>query len=196
MLNIFFSFILNSYKKFCLNFDSLKIHQIVKELNCNKMDPPPYEKSDASTTPVDTKKPLLETEGSHERSNNQPAQIEGPRQFGFGLWDCFEDIFTFCCAAACPAIVYGQNRQRQLNNEECCLYTGLFCIVESASKCGCILHAMDRQALRDRQHIEGSLLDDLCVSAVCLPCSLTQQKLELDVIDGTRVPNYATRNLE
>jgi len=132
--------------------------------------PPAYEKSNTDTSPA---------KNENNRDVRQELQYqERPKKWGFGFFDCFEDCFedcfTFLCAAACPAIVYGQNKQRAAGDEECCLYTGLFCIVDSATgrQCGCVLASLERQQIRNRQEIPGSLLEDLVVSSICLPCSL------------------------
>ena len=151
--------------------------------------PPSYEKNNVDYKPV-------EKEGypdEEEALLPAPAANIRPRRWGFPFFSCFEDCFTFCCAAAVPAAVYGRNKQRANHDDECCMYTGLYCIVDvaTAQQCGCVLVGLDRQALRQRQSIPGTLVEDLAVATFCLPCALTQQKLELDVLDGTRIPTYA-----
>ena len=148
-----------------------------------EVSPPNYETSKLDTTPSD-KAERGELEGYR--------QTERPKRWGFDLFSCFEDFGTCLCATILPCMVYGQNKQRLNQDDDCCLYSGMYCIVDmsTASHCGCALAALDRQSIRKRQEIPGSLVEDAIASYFCLPCVLTQQKLELDCQDGTRIPSY------
>eukprot|EP00835_Amoeboradix_gromovi_P007068 NODE_1033_length_1899_cov_0.158333.p1 type:complete len:179 gc:universal NODE_1033_length_1899_cov_0.158333:525-1061(+) len=151
-------------------------------------NPPPYGEQPIQYNPVEKKH-----ESVDEESGLIPRERHMPRKWGFGFFDCLEDFSTFLCSCICPALVYAQNKQRINNDEECCMYTGLYCIVDIATsrQCGCVLAGLDRETVRKRQEIPGTLGKDLAVSWFCLPCSLTQQKLELDVLEGIRIPAYA-----
>ncbi|KAG2117440.1 hypothetical protein BD769DRAFT_1290079, partial [Suillus cothurnatus] len=108
-----------------------------------------------------------------------------------GLFNCWDDIGTYCMSCCCPCMVYGQNRQRLDHLQDtdtvdpehggsgcgadCCMHLALNVMCGF----GWVLQLGQRATLRARYHIDGSPVNDCLTAFFCTPCELTQESREL-----------------
>ncbi|KAI8816952.1 PLAC8 family-domain-containing protein [Fimicolochytrium jonesii] len=103
-----------------------------------------------------------------------------PKDWTFGLFDCFGDCGSCCLAMFCPCIVYGKNKQ-SLNKSDgcggdCCIY----CITNPC--CSACVGAGGRASIRSKFNITGDGCSDCMAHWCCMPCALTQEKREIDAM--------------
>lgn len=91
-----------------------------------------------------------------------------------GLCSCFGNIPVCALSYFVPCYVFGKTAEK---NGEDCVKCGLVTFVPLAN-----LYFMtkQRQAIREKQGIEGSCVNDLCVTCFCGLCALTQQAREVE----------------
>jgi Cys-rich protein (TIGR01571 family) len=99
-------------------------------------------------------------------------------EFLYGLFDIFGDFGTFCMAAVCPCVIYGQTQQQLFKKNDytadCCLY----CMFHSMG-CPCFIGMSGRTAIRTLRGIHGNGCTDCLVHCCCRPYALTQEKREV-----------------
>jgi len=129
--------------------------------------------------------------GGNKNALNLPVGPDGKRDWSYGLFDCFSVCGLCCFAAWCPCIVYSRNRQRlrslqyqgiplpsgtETNDAQCCIYCGLL-----IAGYGWVLQIRTREEIRERYGIRSSPINDCLVSWCCNPCSLTQERREIEL---------------
>ncbi|KAM0790535.1 hypothetical protein ACM66B_003405 [Microbotryomycetes sp. NB124-2] len=138
--------------------------------------------------PVYEKQPQMQVQPGAAQAPEGHVHVQGtaPRNWSTGLCECdFGGFLKSCC---CPCISYGENYERLSSlsktgrpaaDPSCGTMGWAFCAVHCFTGCAWILDLIQRGNLRERYNIQGSGGADCCTSFCCLPCSLEQQKREL-----------------
>nr|CAG8536303.1 342_t:CDS:2 [Entrophospora candida] len=101
----------------------------------------------------------------------------GPREWRFGLFDCFADTNLFLKTFCCPCVTYGETKARMLNDESACLVNGLL-----YAFVGCVVGPLNRNEMRTQLNIEGSGAGDLCTHYCFSYCALIQENREANAM--------------
>jgi len=101
----------------------------------------------------------------------------GPREWRFGLFDCFADSTLFIKTCFCPCITYGETKARIHNDESACLVNGLIYAVA-----GCVVGPLNRNEMRGKLNIEGSGAGDFCTHYCFGYCALIQENREANAL--------------
>ncbi|XP_046578184.1 cornifelin homolog A-like isoform X3 [Haliotis rubra] len=93
----------------------------------------------------------------------------GPRVWSSDLCSCFDDIGSCLLGAVCPLALACQV-SGQLGESACvpCCVPGALVVL--------------RTKLRIEQNIQGTVMDDCCMTTFCGPCALCQMSREIDYI--------------
>jgi len=133
--------------------------------------------------------------GGDKNANNRPIGADGKRDWSFGLFNCSARCNLCCWATFCPCVVYGENRQRLRNlqqqgaplpggggrtNDYCCIYAALVPTLYAW-----ILHIPSRGETRDRYGVRGDVYTDCLTAWLCKPCSLTQERREIELEESS-----------
>ncbi|KAI8901723.1 hypothetical protein BC833DRAFT_576406 [Globomyces pollinis-pini] len=99
-------------------------------------------------------------------------------EFHAGVFDCFSNCGTCVLAWFCPCVVYGQNQAALKNGDGWVVDSALYL---AAACCGCnsCLGAVGRDKIRESRGIEGQFITDCLLHTCCVPCTLTQERVEL-----------------
>jgi len=154
--------------------------------------------TDIEHEPVSTqpKNTVPMSAGGNRNALNYPIGSDGKRNWSYGLFDCPPaPACSLCCIAAlCPCVVYSSNRQRlrslhyqgaplaagaEKPDEHFCIYCGL-----AIAGHGWVLRVPQREEVREHYGIRGSLVGDCLVAWCCNPCSLTQERREIELEEG------------
>ncbi|KAF8467971.1 PLAC8 family-domain-containing protein [Russula ochroleuca] len=134
--------------------------------------------------------------GGNRNAKNITVGADGKRDWSFGLFDCFPRCSLCCQAVCCPCIVYSKNRQRlrhlqqqgaplpgggERYDDYCLIYSGLLILTGHAW----ILHIHTRTEARERYGIRGDTYGDCLTAWCCRPCSLTQERREIELEEGS-----------
>jgi len=133
--------------------------------------------------------------GGNRNAHNCPIGPDKKRDWSFGLFDCFSRCNGFCWSLWCPCVVYSYNRQRlrSLQNQGTPLPRGsesldTYCCIYSALDCtgfSWILQIQNRADIRERYDIRGSTVGDCFASWCCRPCSLSQERREIELEENS-----------
>jgi len=151
----------------------------------SKQEPEPVSTQLTCTLPMST--------GGNRNALDRTVGLDRKRDWSYGLFDCFSACGTCCYAVFCPCIVYGENRQRlhslqyqgtplsstKTIDAHCCMYCGLL-LVSSGHGCW-MMQVHTRKEARERYSIRAGPLDDYLYSLFCGPCSLTQERREIEL---------------
>lgn len=133
--------------------------------------------------------------GGNRNVLNREVGVDGRRDWSYGLFDCTSECGTCCWAAWCPCVVYGKNKKRiqhlqsqgtplpgggERFNDDCCIH-GCLTIPGYAW----ILQIGTRADIRARYSIRGGTMGDCLTSCCCTPCSLTQERREIELEEKT-----------
>jgi len=133
--------------------------------------------------------------GGNKNVHNRPIGADGKRGWSFGLFGCFSRCGLWCCAWCCPCVVYSKNRQRLRNlqqqgaplpdggktyDDHCCIYAALV-----PSGYAWVLQIPNRAETRERYGIRGDSYTDCFVAWLCRPCSLTQERREIELEESS-----------
>ncbi|KAI0279928.1 PLAC8 family-domain-containing protein [Russula aff. rugulosa BPL654] len=152
---------------------------------------------------ADVKKPISSQPGAtgpmvvggNKNANNRPVGADGKRDWSFGLFDCFARCNLCCWATCCPCVVYSKNKLRLNNlqrqgvplpgggekyNDHCCIYAALV-----PTGYAWVMHISTRAEARERYDIRGDVYTDCLTAWCCRPCSLTQERREIELEEGS-----------
>ncbi|KAI9430039.1 PLAC8-domain-containing protein [Lactarius indigo] len=133
--------------------------------------------------------------GGNRNALNREVAVDGQRDWSFGLFDCTSACGLCCSATWCPCVVYSKNKQRlrhlqnhgtplpgggETYNSDCCIYG---CLVIPGY--AWILQIGDRAEVRARYGIRGGTVGDCLTSCFCDPCSLTQERREIELEENS-----------
>jgi len=100
-----------------------------------------------------------------------------------GLFDCFEPIEDCVIGYFAPCVIYGRTSERllkgndaehELVNNECIMFGVAACF-----GLHWVLNTLKRSELREKYHIEGSIVEDCALSWCCGCCAVIQQDKEV-----------------
>jgi len=138
----------------------------------------------------------MQVVGGNKNANDRPIGPDGKRDWSFGLFNCFDRCGLCCWATWCPCVVYSKNRQRvrhlqhqgaplpgggERYDDHCYLY-GALCALTGH---GWVLHIHTREEARERYGIRGDAFRDCLTTYWCRPCSLTQERREIELEEGS-----------
>ncbi|CAB4377270.1 unnamed protein product [Rhizophagus irregularis] len=100
---------------------------------------------------------------SKEQSESKTSK-NTPREWKFGLFDCFSDLGLCLKTTCCPCITYGENKGKLNGNptpNSCSQDAFVYCCVQYCFGLSCILGAMHRNEVRAKYNIEGNGICDI-----------------------------------
>ncbi|GBC02786.1 hypothetical protein RclHR1_04820004 [Rhizophagus clarus] len=116
-----------------------------------------------------------------EQVGSKPSK-NTPKEWNFGLFDCFADLGLCLKTTFCPCITYGENRGRLNGNpnpDTCSQDAFIYCCVQYCFGASCILGAMHRNEIRAKYNIEGNGICDFCTHFCFGCCALIQESREI-----------------
>ncbi|RIB27193.1 PLAC8 family-domain-containing protein [Gigaspora rosea] len=121
--------------------------------------------------------PQVTTAGAQfvQENTGVPGQ---PRQWKYGLCDCFSDCGLCLVTWFVPCVTYGQTKAK-LNNDDSCFSNGFLYCCSMYLGANWILGGMTRGDIRARNNIEGSCFGDYCTHCCCPLCALVQENREV-----------------
>ncbi|KAI9450103.1 PLAC8-domain-containing protein [Lactarius psammicola] len=152
---------------------------------------------------TDTKKPISSQPqaiapmgaGGNRNALNREVGADGQRDWSFDLFDCTSECGLCCWATWCPCVVYSKNKQRlrhlqtrgtplpgggERYNVGCCIYG---CLLPTTY--AWVLKVDPRMDTRARYSIRGGYTSDSFASWWCQPCSLTQERREIELEENS-----------
>jgi len=105
------------------------------------------------------------------------SKINGPRQFKYELFSCFQNCYVCIFATFVPCYVEGKVAEKV--GESCFAY-GAFMFVPILN---IVTRVMIRGMVRQQKSIAGDSCNDCCMSCFCGCCSLIQEARELNALD-------------
>ncbi|KAH9993550.1 PLAC8 family-domain-containing protein [Russula vinacea] len=133
--------------------------------------------------------------GGNRNAKNCPVDADGKRDWSFGLFDCFGRCGLCCWSTWCPCVVYSKNKQRlrslqiqgapldgggEAYDDQCCVYGAL-----DIDGKGWVMEMQTRAELRERYGIRGDGIGDCFALWCCRPCSLTQERREIELEENS-----------
>ncbi|RPB15790.1 PLAC8-domain-containing protein [Morchella conica CCBAS932] len=123
-----------------------------------------------------------------------PNQQIGKDEYQHGLCDCFGDIPTCCIGCWCPCILYSRTNHRlktipnsNLNDFHHCNTHCVGCCV--LAPVSWIFTFLQRGRIRDKYHLEGTLMSDCGKAYCCVMCTLVQDEREVSDREDERRRN-------
>ncbi|KAH9046617.1 PLAC8-domain-containing protein [Lactarius hengduanensis] len=133
--------------------------------------------------------------GGNINALNREVGADGRRDWSFGLFDCTSECGLCCWAIICPCVVYSKNKQRllHLQNQGTPLPGGGKGVSSDCFIYGClvipgfdwVLQIGGRSDIRARYNIRGGTVGDCLTSCFCDPCSLTQERREIELEENS-----------
>lgn len=123
-----------------------------------------------------------------------PNQQHGKDEYLHGLCDCFGDIPTCCLGYWCPCVLYSRTNHRlktspisNLNDfHHCNTHCVGFCVLAPVSW---IFTFLQRGRIREKYHLEGTLMSDCGKAYCCVMCTLVQDEREVSDREDERRRN-------
>ncbi|KAI9457431.1 PLAC8 family-domain-containing protein [Russula earlei] len=142
----------------------------------------------------------MSTDGGNKNALNRPIGPDGKRDWSYGLCSCFSACGLCCWAVCCPCVVYSKNRQRLRSlqhqgaplpgggerYDDYCFIYGCLTVVTGY---GWVLHINQATDVRERYGIRGSPICDCFKAWCCRPCSLTQERREIELEENSLLPS-------
>ena len=101
-------------------------------------------------------------------------------EWHYGIFECKKNFlpcvvsFVVPCGSSCV-----QAKANSLvTNEHFCVPCGII-LVSSCFEVGCVGHAINRAAIREKLEINGSFMHDVCCWIYCQPCAAMQEYNEV-----------------
>ncbi|KAH8981350.1 PLAC8 family-domain-containing protein [Lactarius hatsudake] len=133
--------------------------------------------------------------GGNRNALNREVGADGLRDWSFGLFDCTSECGLCCWATWCPCVVYSKDKQRfqhlqirgtplpgggERFNDTCCIYG---CLLPTGY--AWVLNIDTRTNIRGRYSIRGGYTNDSFTTWCCHPCSLTQERREIELEENS-----------